>query len=185
MPKQLCSAIPVAPRVCGIRAFGLHSSVFKGAPAKPCKLWGSGCAMKKSQKGAWPQKPVFPAKAARACFRRFFAAHTPSPEPAHQVRASPKPKTHPTSSPAAKSQATTLAHNPPILAKAYPPNPSTSFSQRTPNLQACTETLTSYGRCTHRVRAAAGLTCCVAPTPPLRSLEPSIYPRSVLTPYLA
>ena len=44
--------------------------------------------MKKLQKGAWLQKLVLPAKAARACFRRFFAAHTPSPKPAHQ--ASPK-----------------------------------------------------------------------------------------------
>ena len=45
--------------------------------------------MKKSQKGAWPQKLVKQAKAARACFRRFFAAHTPSPKHANQAR--PKP----------------------------------------------------------------------------------------------
>ena len=45
--------------------------------------------MKKSQKGAWPQKLVLPTKAARACFRRFFAAHTPSPKHANQAR--PKP----------------------------------------------------------------------------------------------
>ena len=42
--------------------------------------------MKKLQKGAWPQKPVKQAIAARACFRRFFAAHTPSPKPAYQAR---------------------------------------------------------------------------------------------------
>ena len=41
--------------------------------------------MKKLQKGAWPQKLVSPAKAARACFRRFFAAHTPSPKPTRQA----------------------------------------------------------------------------------------------------
>ena len=75
--------------------FSIRSSVFKGAPAKPCKLWGSGCAMEKSQKGAWPQKPVLPAKAARACFRRFFAAHTPSPKPAHQARPKPANRTSP------------------------------------------------------------------------------------------
>ena len=41
--------------------------------------------MKKSQKGAWPQKPVKQAKAARACFRRFFAAPTPSAALASQL----------------------------------------------------------------------------------------------------
>ena len=75
--------------------FGIHSSVFKGPPAKPCKLWGSGCAMKKLQKGAWPQKPVLPAKAARACFRRFFAAPTPSAALASQLGKFPRAKRQP------------------------------------------------------------------------------------------
>ena len=41
--------------------------------------------MKKLQKGAWPQKPVKQAKAARACFRKFFAAPTPSAALANQL----------------------------------------------------------------------------------------------------
>ena len=62
-----------APRVCGIRY-----PVFRSEPANIAKRRVSGWVMKKSQKGAWPQKPVKQAKAARACFRRFFAAPTPS-----------------------------------------------------------------------------------------------------------
>ena len=107
--------------------FGVRSSVFKGAPAKPCKLWGSGCAMEKLQKGAWPQKPVSPAKAARACFRRFFAAHTPSPKPAHQAAHSQHPKlanqaSQPTNAKREKftdQQSRTTANTPPLKPVAH------------------------------------------------------------------
>ena len=57
-----------APRVCGIRQHANNTR----------RRRVSGWVLKKLQKGAWPQKPVKPAKVARACFRRFFAAPTPS-----------------------------------------------------------------------------------------------------------
>ena len=55
----------------------------------------SGWVMKKLQKGAWPQKLVLPAKAARACFRRFFAAPTPSAALASQLGKFPRAKRQP------------------------------------------------------------------------------------------
>ena len=64
-----------APRVCGI---GQHANNTRRRRV-------SGWVLKKSQKGAWPQKPVKQAKAARACFRRFFAAPTPSAALAHHL----------------------------------------------------------------------------------------------------
>ncbi len=64
-----------APRVCGIRQHANNTR----------RRRVSGWVMKKLQKGAWPQKPVQPTKAARACFRRFFAAPTPSAALASQL----------------------------------------------------------------------------------------------------
>ena len=72
-----------APRVCGIRQ---HADNIRRRRV-------SGWVMKKLQKGAWPQKPVKQAKAARACFRRFFAAPTPSAALASQLGKFPKSTT--------------------------------------------------------------------------------------------
>ena len=69
-----------APRVCGIRQ---HADNIRRRRV-------SGWVMKKLQKGAWPQKPVKQAKAARACFRRFFAAPTPSAALASQLGKFPR-----------------------------------------------------------------------------------------------
>ena len=63
-----------APRVCGIRQHANNTR----------RRRVSGWVLKKLQKGAWPQKLVKQAKAARACFRRFFAAPTPSAAFANQ-----------------------------------------------------------------------------------------------------
>ena len=72
-----------APRVCGI---GQHANNTRRRRV-------SGWVMKKLQKGAWPQKLVKQAKAARACFRRFFAAPTPSAALASQLGKLPKSTT--------------------------------------------------------------------------------------------
>ena len=72
-------------QACTPRACGIRYPVFRSEPANIAKRRVSGWVMKKLQKGAWPQKPVLPAKAARACFRRFFAAPTPSAALASQL----------------------------------------------------------------------------------------------------
>ena len=77
-----------APRACGIRY-----PVFRSEPANIARRRVSGWVLKKLQKGAWPQKPVKQAKAARACFRRFFAAPTPSAALAHQLGKFPQSAT--------------------------------------------------------------------------------------------
>ena len=72
-----------APRVCGIQKYANNTR----------RRRVSGWVLKKLQKGAWPQKLVKQAKAARACFRRFFAASTPSAALASQRGKLPQSKT--------------------------------------------------------------------------------------------
>ena len=75
------------------------------------------------QKGAWPQKPVKPAKAARACFRRFFAAPTPSAALANHPGKFPKTQHEPTncaSSPKRESQPASCASS--LRSNASPPS---------------------------------------------------------------
>ena len=74
----------------GLAVSGIHKRI-----SQACRRRVSGWVMKKSQKGAWPQKLVLPAKAARACFRRFFAASTPSAALASQLGKFPKAKRQP------------------------------------------------------------------------------------------
>ena len=109
-----------APRVCGIQKYANNTR----------RRRVSGWVMKKSQKGAWPQKLVLPAKAARACFRRFFAAPTPSAALASQL--GKFPQSEKTSQldkfPRAKRQPATRASSP--RSNASPPtwNASPSLS---------------------------------------------------------
>ena len=62
-----------------------HGFAVSGSANNTRRRRVSGWVLKKLQKGAWPQKPVKQAKAARAGFRRFFAAPTPSAALAHQL----------------------------------------------------------------------------------------------------
>ena len=94
---------------------GLRYSVFPSKPAKLAKRRVSGWVMKKLQKGAWPQKLIKQAKAARACFRRFFAAPTPSAALAHHLGKFPRAQSKQTiyaSSPERKSQPANGASSP-------------------------------------------------------------------------
>ena len=77
----------------GFAVSGIHKRI-----SQACRRRVSGWVLKKLQKGAWPQKPVLPAKAARACFRRFFAVPTPSAALAHQLGKFPSKQPQPANS---------------------------------------------------------------------------------------
>ena len=96
-----------------LRTAGLRYSVsgVHKRTSQACRRRVSGWVMKKLQKGAWPQKLVKQAKAARACFRRFFAAPTPSAALAHQLGKFPQPAND-ASSPRARKLANHLCKFP-------------------------------------------------------------------------
>ena len=117
-----------APRVCGIRQHANNTR----------RRRVSGWVMKKLQKGAWPQKPVLPAKAARACFRRFFAAPTPSAALASQLCKFPRAKRQPAT--CASSPERNTSHQ----IGMHPPTPYPTFSKIYPARRA---------KCDHALRS--------------------------------